>query len=212
VSAAIIIGFTSLRSRRRLRFAFQCLLIGYLGLINGDMLSQALLAGWAQYGVPWRSAVGLVALTVAALLLPILSGSNLYCAHVCPHGAAQQLLRNRLRWRYHVPQRLGRLLITIPYVLLFWCVLVTMASLTFSLVDIEPFDAWVFRVAGWPTITIAVVGLFASLFVPMAYCRYGCPTGTMLNYLRRHARSGEWTRRDWAALALVAWALCCLRA
>ena len=59
-----------------------------------------------------------------------------------------------------------------------------MLSLPVSLVDIEPFDAWVFRVAGWATITVAIVGLVASLFVPMAYCRYGCPTGALLKFLQ----------------------------
>ena len=81
-----------------------------------------------------------------------------------------------------------------------------MAALPFSLVDIEPFDAWVFYVAGWATITIAVIGLVASLFVPMAYCRYGCPTGAVLGYLRFHSRSDRWTRRDWVALGLVLFA------
>ena len=74
-----------------------------------------------------------------------------------------------------------------------------MTSTTFSLVDVEPFDAWVFQVAGWATISIAVVGLVASLFIPMAYCRYGCPTGALLNFLRLNANSDRWTRGDWIA-------------
>ena len=87
--------------------------------------------------------------------------------------------------------------------LLAWCVLVGMTTLGFSLVDIEPFDAYVFRIAGWATITVAVVGLAASLFVPMAYCRYGCPTGAVLQWLRFHTGSDRWSIRDWAALALL---------
>jgi polyferredoxin len=67
------------------------------------------------------------------------------------------------------------------------------------LVDIEPFDAYLFPVAGWATITIALVGLAASLFVPMAYCRYGCPTGALLQFLRFNAASDRWSSRDWVA-------------
>jgi hypothetical protein len=37
----------------------------------------------------------------------------------------------------------------------------------------------------------------------MAYCRFGCPTGTVLNYLRLHGRSDRFTLRDGAAVALV---------
>ena len=97
----------------------------------------------------------------------------------------------------------------IPAGLLVWSLLVALTHWPYSLVHIEPFDAYVFRVAGWATLTIAVVGLVASLFVPMAYCRYGCPTGALLEYLRRHARSDRFTRRDLLAVgcALTALAL-----
>jgi polyferredoxin len=99
----------------------------------------------------------------------------------------------------------------LPAGLLLWCLLVAMLNLPFSLVDIEPFDAWVFRVAAWSTIAIAVVGLSASLFVPMAYCRFGCPTGALLQHLRYNSRSHHWTRRDWFAVCCLCVALVILR-
>lgn len=203
IIAGLIMALTSLRGKTFLRVGFQLLLIVYLGLINGDMLSQAMIVGWAQAGVPWSKAGGLVLLTVAAFLVPVTTRRNAYCTHLCPHGAAQQLLKNRLPWQLHLPPWLTRALKLIPAVLLVWCAIVAMASLPFSLVDIEPFDAWVFRVAGWATITIAVIGLVASLFVPMAYCRYGCPTGALLNFLRYNSHSERWSRRDWFALIVM---------
>ncbi|MEX0866173.1 MAG: FMN-binding protein [Pirellulales bacterium] len=203
IALGLLIGMTSLRANKWLRVGFQLLLIGYLGLMNGDMLSQAMLVGWAQAGVPWRTAGGLLLLTVAALIVPVATRRNIYCSHLCPHGAVQQLVKKRLPWQLTLPPKLAAVLHAIPTLLLAWCILVAMLLLPFSLVDIEPFDAWVFYVAGWATITVAVVGLGASLFVPMAYCRYGCPTGALLNWLRFNARSDQWTRRDWVALGLA---------
>ena len=87
VLMALVLGFTKLRSIRAIRLPFQVLLIGYLGLLNGDLLSQAMLAGWAQHGIPWRNALGLVVLTAAAVLVPIAARNNVYCNHLCPHGA-----------------------------------------------------------------------------------------------------------------------------
>jgi polyferredoxin len=200
----VVIGLTKLRGYKPLRILFQLLLITYLGVMNGDMISQAMLVGWAQSGVPWRNAGGLFLLTATALLLPITTRHNLYCTHLCPHGAAQQLLKNRLPWRIHLPGRFMLLLKLLPALLLTWCVLVSMTGLPFSLVDIEPFDAWVFRVAGWAPISVALIGLGASLFVPMAYCRYGCPTGALFGFLRWNAGSGHWSRRDSIALAIAA--------
>ena len=202
-----VIGMSSLRSNERLRGVFLCVLVGYLGFVNGDMLSQAQLVGWAQHGVPWRSAGGLVMLSLAALIIPITTKRNLYCSHLCPHGALQQLLKKRLPWQTEVPKSFVRTLRRLPLALLGLCVIIPMTDAAFSLVDIEPFDAWVYSIAGWPTLTVAAIGLAASLFIPMAYCKYGCPTGALLEFLRWNSKSDRWSPRDTAAAALAALAL-----
>jgi uncharacterized protein with FMN-binding domain len=200
----VLIGLSPLRGRKWIRYPFLIVLLGYLGFVNGDLVSQALLVGWTQNGVPWRSMLGPLALTGAALLVPLTTRHNVYCTHLCPHGAAQQLLMRRLPWQVRLGPQWHRALSLIPPVLLLWVVVVAVAGLPFSLVDIEPFDAYVPTIAGWATIAIAVVGLVASLFVPMAYCQYGCPTGALLGYLRRHGRSGNIAMRDLWAAALAA--------
>ena len=207
IVAGLLIAFTRLRGQTTVRRGFQLGLIVYLGLINGDMLSQAMLVGWAQNGIPWRNAISLVLLTSAAFLVPITTRRNVYCSHLCPHGALQDLLRNRLPWQFRVAGSLRRALRLLPGLLLAWVVIVAMTGLSFSLIDIEPFDAWVFRIAGVATIVIAVVGLIASLFVPMAYCRFGCPTGALLSFVRRNAKSDRWSLRDWLATMLLALAM-----
>ncbi len=199
----LAISLTSWRRAKAVRVVFQLVLIVYLGLLNGDLISQAMFAGWAQTGIPWRRAGGLVLLTAAAICIPVTTRRNVYCSHLCPHGAAQQLLKNRLPWRLHLPRWLARGLKIVPLLLLAWCLVVAMTQTPFSLASIEPFDAWIFRIAGWASLTIAIAGLVASMFVPMAYCRFGCPTGTMLNYLKLNGRSDHWSRRDWFAVGLV---------
>jgi len=205
----LLMAFTRLRGIRKLRIAFQLVLIVYLGLINGDLISQALLAGWAQNGAAWEFAPGLILLVLAALLVPLVANKQIYCHQLCPHGAAQQLAKNWLpkKWRLKVPAKLAIALRAVPFLLLLLVVIVGVRQLAFNLVWIEPFDAYVFKVAGWVTITIAVVGLVASLFVPMAYCRYGCPTGAMLNFLWGSGKPGKFSRRDWLALVCLALAV-----
>ena len=39
----------------------------------------------------------------------------------------------------------------------------------------------------------------------MAYCRYACPTGALLQWLRRGPRRGLEPLRDGTALALLGW-------
>lgn len=205
IAAALVIGFTRLRGSALVRVAFQILLIAYLGLINGDLLSQEVLVGWAQHGLPWRLSPGMVLLAAAALAVPLTTRKQPYCHHLCPHGAAQQLLKNAVPWKLHLGRRTAAVLQMIPMLLLLGVLLTAMLHWPVNLAAIEPFDAYVWRVAGWGTIAVALIGLIAALFIPMAYCRFGCPTGAVLNYLRLHARSDEFTRRD--AFALVCAAL-----
>ena len=64
--------------------------------------------------------------------------------------------RTRICKRHvHVPATWSKYLKYLPGLLLAACVLIAMSSTRFSLVDLEPFDAWVFQVAGWATLTIA---------------------------------------------------------
>ncbi|MFH5805103.1 FMN-binding protein [Alienimonas sp. DA493] len=211
VAGAVLVGFTRLRGFKAVRWAWLALLIGYLGVWRGDLLSQAMWVGWAEHGVPWRTASGLALLTAAALSLPVVTKRNVYCTHLCPHGAVQQafvggVFGQRLKPRRSVGRGARRALALLPPALL---ALVLLAAFGFPLVApvaLEPFDAWHWSLAGLATKTIFVVGLIAALFVPMAYCRHGCPTGALLEYLRANARSDRWTARDWVAVALTAFA------
>ena len=106
-----------------------------------------------------------------------------------------------------VPRLVHRLLVLIPPLLLLIIVATALLHLPLNLAGLEPFDAFVFWIAGSATLAIAVVGLAASALVPMAYCRYGCPTGSVLDYLRLHGHSDRLSRRDGFAAALLVLAL-----
>jgi NosR/NirI family nitrous oxide reductase transcriptional regulator len=81
--------------------------------------------------------------------------------------------------------------------------IITFLTLPLDLAHLEPFDAYSLRAAGVATIAIAIAGLVAAPFIPMAYCHYGCPTGALLNFIRSHGPEDRFGRRDFAALLLV---------
>ena len=204
IAAALVLAFT--KKRQGLRRGFQVLVIVYVGFVTGDLLAQSLIAGWAANGVPWRSAPGLVLLLAAALAVPWATRKPLYCQQLCPHGAAQELL-GRIApksWRVALPKDFARGLRWLPALLLALVVAVTILALPIELANLEPFDAYLIRAAGGATITLAVVGLIASLFVPLAYCKYGCPTGALLEFIRGRGTTDRFGRRDIAAALLVA--------
>lgn len=206
LAAAALLAFGPPALRHRWKRPYQILLVVYVGLIAGDLLAMKLFAGWARSGIPWTTAPGLVLLTTAALLIPWTSRQPFYCHHVCPHGAAQELLgalRPR-RWQLTLPASVIRGLEFLPGALLAFTVAMAALALPFDLAGLEPFAAYIIRSAGAATLIVAALGLFASLFVPQAYCRFGCPTGALLNFVRARGATDRFTRRDFAALLLVA--------
>lgn len=206
VAAGLVLAFTGTYGRKWVRRSFQILVIAYIGFINGDLLAQSLFAGWVQSGIPWRSAPGLVLLAAAALAVPWATGKPLYCQQLCPHGAAQELLHlvAPRRWRITLRKDFAEGLRWLPPALLALVITVCILVLPIDLAHIEPFDAYLITVAGVATASIAIVGLVASLFVPMAYCHYGCPTGALLEFLRSRGKTDRFCRRDVTATLLVA--------
>ena len=203
IGVGIVTAFTRLRGVWFGRLALPIAVLAYLGFGAGALLSQAQVWGWAQAGVP-RGAVVLIALTVAALVLPITTRRNVYCSHLCPHGAAQQLLVRFIKPKRQVPDVLQPWLVALPWALLAVAILAALRRLPLNLVDLEPFDAYLPGVAGLAALVLFAVSLVASCFVPMAYCRHGCSTGALLDHLRLHRRADRLTWRDGVMLVCLA--------
>ena len=92
----------------------------------------------------------------------------------------------------------------LPGALVLFILVVAMLALPFDLAGLEPLAAYVFRSAGVATLAVAGVGLVASAFVSQACCRFGCPTGALLNFVRARGATDAFSRRDAATLALGA--------
>ena len=203
IVAGIVTAFTRLRGNWFGRIALPVAVLAYLGFGAGALLSQAQLLGWAQAGVA-RGAVVLIALTLAALMLPVATRRNVYCSHLCAHGAAQQLIVRFVQPKRNVPAWLRPVLVPLPWILLAVAILTAVRHWPLNLVDLEPFDAYLPAVAGITAIAIFAVSLIASSIVPMAYCRHGCPTGAILDHLRLHRRADRFTWRDGVLLGCLA--------
>ena len=203
IATGIVTAFTRLRGTWFGRLALPIAVLAYLGFGAGALLSQAQLWGWAQAGVA-RGAVVLIALTLAAIVLPITTRRNVYCAHLCAHGAAQQLLVRFVRPKRSFPEWLKPVLVGLPWALLAVAILTALLHWPLNLVDLEPFDAYLPAVAGMTALILFAASLVASSFVPMAYCRHGCPTGALLDHLRLHRRANRLTWRDGVLLGCLA--------
>ncbi|MDA7878209.1 FMN-binding protein [bacterium] len=194
------------RAFRRIWLIWVTLVVGFWA---GNLVSLALIAGWSAEGIAWRLAPGLAAISCVAMLGPPLTKGNPYCNHLCPHGAIQQLVRpttKSMRYRKLRP-RLGRLMRRLPGITLCGAYTGLVLLPTLDLASWEPFHAYLFRIASWSSLAFAFATIAISAVLPMGYCRYGCPTGRVLDYLKRTATSDRLQVADFVAASLLIFAL-----
>lgn len=200
---ALAMAFTRLNGKPWLRTAWQVALVGGTGLWLGQLVSLGLYSGWARHGLPWKAAPELVVLGAIALLVPWATRKQIYCHHVCPHGAAQELLGRFRSLHRPLTGKTHAWLSKVPSWSLGAAFLTALALPAFDLNRVEPFDAWILGISASIPLGLAVLGLGASVFIPQAYCKYGCPTGALLKFVRTTASDEGFTRRDGVALALL---------
>lgn len=210
IASGLVIGLGPWRGRRRVRIVFAVVSVLLGGLWLGLMTGQDQWIKWSILGSP-GSIIPLIALTAAALLVPALFGKNVYCSQICPHGAAQQLLGHLRKRRFALPAKLHRVMETMPWILLLGLWVLAFLGIAFPFSHAEPFEIWSAGFVALLPVLIFAVGLLAAVFLPQAYCHYGCPTGAVLRFLA--SSPGRWTRRDGVAgvVVLLAWLTFLLR-
>ena len=180
-----------------------------LGFVLGDLLAMALFVGWAESGIPWRMTPGLTLLFISAFFIPWATRQPVYCQFICPHGHAQRWLMKLLPARFSLRPDIDFKwsLKWIAPSLILLALLTSFLKLPIDLAGIEPFDAYLIRMAGKASIVVAIVSLIVSIFIPMAYCKYGCPTGWLLSFVRRRSEKNLFDSQDIIGILLLLIAL-----
>lgn len=202
IAAGLLVGLGPWRGRKRVRTVFAAASVLTGGLWLGLMTGQDQWIKWSMRGSAAGTALPLLALTATALVIPAAFGKNVYCAQLCPHGAAQQLVGQLRKRRFALPPRLHRGLATMPWLTLALLWLLAFLGIGFPFANAEPFEVWSTGFVALIPALIFAGGLLAAAFLPQAYCHYGCPTGAVLKFLA--SSPGRWTRRDAIAGGVVA--------
>lgn len=201
IGLGVVVGLSKWGNKFKYRVGFAMVSVA-AGIGLGWMVSQDQLLGWGSNGFGLRGALPLLVLTAVAMVVPAFTGKNIYCSRICPHGAAQSLAGQAVKKRFVLPKKAHALMERVPWLTLMaiWVLAFLGSNLPFAY--FEPFETWSSGFVAWVPATILTVGLLAAVFLPQAYCHYGCPTGAMFKFLT-HA-PGRWTSKDSIATALIA--------
>jgi ferredoxin len=114
-------------------------------------------------------------------LLPIvftLFFGRVFCAGVCPFGAAQELVNIK---NYKLSKAVTSVLQIFPWVYLGFALLFAVTNSRFIICRFDPFIG-IFRAGGdFPLILFSVALLICSIFTGRPFCRFICPYGAILS-------------------------------
>ena len=170
------------------------LLLAVSCVVGGAVFNLQLSASWllqlARLEPPaFEGSAALFLLTVGVLGAAPLLGP-IYCAHLCPFGAAQELLGRFgawMGWRLRPPAGPADRARGLKYALLALTLLALFADAPASALAWDPLAAAFARDGSGLTSPMVVLALAASVPVVRFWCRVFCPVGAFFNLFNRLA-------------------------
>ncbi|MBI9057510.1 MAG: 4Fe-4S binding protein [Labilibaculum sp.] len=180
-----LIQFFTPKTLKRFRIIYQILLVVILGFWSGTFLSLFSFNNWTVHGIDLPAKLFVFAVLVLSIVIPLLTSKAFYCSHLCPFGASQDLLGKVRKNKLKLPNNVKQFVATLREKVFATIMLLLFTGVSFDLTNIEPFSAFLFRSASIPVIVLAVTFLLLSIFIPRPWCNYACPTGYLLETIRK---------------------------
>jgi len=156
-----------------------------LGFWSGSFISISLITNYLSNGLNWLTSIIPILLLISAFVLPLLGRPGHYCNWLCPMGSIQELSGKILPYKLKMPDIIVKILYYFREGLWFDMMLLMWIGIGFEVMDYEVFSAFLFQTASIPVLIIGGVFLVLSVFIPKPYCRFVCPTGTLMKFAQK---------------------------
>lgn len=170
---------------KKIRMVHQIMVIIILGFWMGTFLSLFSFSNWITHGIDLPAKLFVFVILVLSIVLPLFTSKSFYCAHLCPFGASQELAGKIRKKKIKLSPGIKQFLATLQEKVFAVIMLLLFTGVSFDLTNVEPFSAFLFGTASIPVIVLASIFLILSIFIPRPWCRYACPTGYLLNIIRK---------------------------
>ncbi len=171
---------------KKMRIVQMVLNVAVLGFWCGTFLNYTFFLRVVANGFSLWTDIVPVIMLVTAFIYPLFKKTGYYCAQVCPFGSLQDLAGKLNKKKLAIPGTVLKYLTWFRQLL--WVVLMSfmIAGVWFDWINYEFFTAFIFKSASVVVICLALVSVIISVFVPRPYCRFICPTGTLLKVSEDH--------------------------
>lgn len=178
LAAMILPLFTKNRIYRTIQ---QILNAGVLGFWAGTFVNYTLMLNVMANGLTALASVTTLLMLITAFIYPLFGKDGYYCAWVCPLGSLQELAtKSNPHHHLHLGQRTVRALTTFRMILWGALMLCLWSGLFAAWIDYELFTAFLVRSAATAVLIAGGAFIILSFFIPRPYCRFVCPTGTLM--------------------------------
>lgn len=188
--AVLLCGlYVSLFFRNRyVRMVQLVLNVVVLGLWSHTFLTYSQLVNWVSHGSGAAVSAAAVLVLVLAAVMPLFGRKEYYCMWCCPMGSLQELLSHVLpaRMKLRIPERTANVLGVVREGIYAVLLVMMFAGVFFEWMDYEVFSIFLLGNSGAFVTVLASVFLILSLFVARPYCRFLCPTGTVIKHCSGH--------------------------
>ncbi|TKG91471.1 4Fe-4S binding protein [Puteibacter caeruleilacunae] len=171
------------------RGIYQGLVVIILGFWSGTFLSLFSFSNWTIHGIDLPAKLFVFGILLLSVLLPLTKSKSFYCSHLCPFGASQDLLGKIKTKKVKLSPSTKQFLSTLREKVFATIMLIMFTGVSLDLTNVEPFSAFLYSSASIPVIVLAVSFLILSIFIPRPWCKYVCPTGYLLETIRKPFKS-----------------------
>lgn len=177
LAGAVVPLFFRSKGYRTAQLVLNVVLLGFWG---GTFVSYSLMTSYMANGIGSWALLPWGVLLIAAFVYPLFGKKEHYCTWLCPYGSLQELVGKCGGKKIRMSAKTVKRLMLFRKVLWFVLMLLLWTGLWFDWMDYEPFTAFFFKDASPIVLVIAGLFLILSFFVPRPYCRFVCPTGTLM--------------------------------
>lgn len=167
---------------QKYRIVQQLLNAAVLGFWTGSFVNYTMMLSLMGSGITASTSAIAMLMLVCAFIYPLFGKQSYYCTWICPLGSLQELA-SRCNPRHHIklPNRAVKILSSIR--LFLWAALMVCLwiGIWMSWIDYELFSAFLVGTASVGVIIAGAAIIVISIFIPRPYCRFVCPTGTLLH-------------------------------